>query len=138
MSEDVPFRSLILPTGPEHYYGDAVRIMFIVAAVIIFVMQFMSIETPFSSFGLILVILCLVIAAGLTNPVQVWIHWVNVVLSAFGIVTFGGLALERFRAVTFSVEHALIGFLVVIFVAALYLSTKTLRGILMRDAPVIE
>lgn len=139
MSEDVPFRTEEGHSGPKHYYGDMLRILFIIAAVILFAMQFTGIRLPFSTFGSILMILILVIAAGLTNPVQAWIHWVNIFISGFCLLLFGGLALSRFQtqAALFP-DGILIGVLALMFLVALYLGTRTLRGILMRGAPEIR
>jgi len=139
MSEDIPFRNAPIHHPPKHYYGDIVRILFVVAAVILFAMQFTGIRLPFSAFGSIMMILFLVIAAGLTNPVQIWIHWINIFISGFCLLLFGGLALSRFQtqAALFP-DGVLIGFLAIMFLIALYCSTKTLRGIMMRDAPEIK
>lgn len=139
MSEDVPFRTVAPHHPPKHYYGDVVRTLFIVAAVILFAMQFTGIRLPFSAFGSIMMILFLVVAAGLTNPVQTWIHWVNIFLSGFCLLLFGGLALSRFQnnAALFP-DGILIGILAMLFLVSLYCATKTLRGILMRSAPEIR
>lgn len=139
MSEDIPFRSSVPHRPPKHYYGDIVRILFVVAAIILFAMQFTGIRLPFSAFGSIIVILILVVSAGLTNPVQAWIHWINIFVSGFCLLLFGGLALSRFQtqAALFP-DGVLIGVLALMFLIALYSATKTLRGILMRDAPEIR
>lgn len=115
------------------------RILFIVAAVVLFVMQFTGIRLPFSAFGSIMVIMVLVVAAGLTNPVQTWIHWANIFISGFCLVLFGGLALSRFQtnAALFP-DGVLIGALALMFLVSLYCAVKTLRGIMMRNAPIIR
>ncbi|MEK9161126.1 MAG: hypothetical protein AAB440_03830 [Patescibacteria group bacterium] len=139
MSEDIPFRTVGPHIGPKHYYGDLVRILFVVAAVILFTMQFTGIRLPFSSFGSIMMVMFLVVAAGLTNPVQIWIHWVNIFISAFCLILFGGLALSRFQnQQALFPDGILIGTLALMFMVALYSAVKTLRGILMRDAPTIR
>ena len=139
MSEDIPFHVQVPHHPPRHYYGDIVRILFVVAAVILFSMQFTGIRLPFSTFGSIMMIIVLVTAAGLTNPVQAWIHWVNIFIAGFCLLLFGGLALNRFQtqAALFP-DGILIGILAMMFLVALYSAVKTLRGLLMRDAPEIR
>lgn len=138
MSEDVPFQPAPVHHTPQHYYGDVVRVLFIVSAVILFAMQFTGIQLPFSSFGSILMILILVVAAGLTNPVQAWIHWANIFISGFCLLLFGGLSLDRYQRGDLFPDGVLIGFLALLFLIALYSATKTLRGTLMRSAPEIR
>lgn len=136
MSEDVP-----LPPphfGPSHYYGDTVRILFVVAGVLLLASQFIG--SPFlTPIAVLLLTVILVISAGLTNPVQTWIQWSNLALSALCLLLFGSIALSRFQETgdVFG-QNFIILLLVIIFVGALYSATKTLRGTLMRDAPVIR
>ena len=70
MSEDMS-----LPpehTGPQHYYGDALRILFVVAGGLLLASEVF--ETPFlTPAAALIAAIVLVVAAGLTNPVQVWI-----------------------------------------------------------------
>ena len=137
MSEDRQFTPE-LRLGPSHYYGDIVRILFVVAAGLLLVSQFVG--TPFITAGAtVFSAVGLIIAAGLTNPVQTWIHWVNVLISAFALVFFGTIALDRFQTTgdVFG-QNFVILILVGLFIATLYSATKTLRGVLMRGAPVIK
>lgn len=136
MSEDVP---LAPPHyGPSHYYGDIVRILFISAAVLIILSHFSG--TPFlTAFASLLSAVVLVVAAGLTNPVQAWIQWVNTAISAGGLLLFGTIGFTRYEETSSLVGSASIAILLtVVFVFALYLSVKNTRGVHMRNAPVIE
>lgn len=119
-----------------HYHGDTVRLLFIGAALLVFLTQFIGTKLPFSTGGLMFIIVVLVVAAGITNPVQKWIHWVNILISIIGLTIFGGLALSRASAGAgvFS-ESGLVAILAVIFVAALYLGTRTVRGLMVPHVP---
>jgi hypothetical protein len=136
MSEDVP---LAPPTyGPSHYYGDIVRILFICAAVLIILSHFVSepFLTPFAS---LISAVVLVIAAGLTNPVQAWIQWLNTLISAGALLLFGSIGFTRYEETQSLVGNASIAIiLTVIFIFALYLSVKNTRGLHMRNAPIIK
>ena len=124
--------------GPSHYYGDVVRILFVVAAVLILLAQ--VIGTPFlTAQAAIASAVALIIAAGLTNPVQSWIHWVNSILAAGGLLICANFVLERFKtSPNFIMDGWIVLALTVIFVCALYSAIKTLRGSMMRGAPIIK
>jgi hypothetical protein len=136
MSEDAPY----IPEheGPRHYYGDTVRVLFVIAAALLFISQF--INSPFmTTMSSMVLAVALVVAAGLTNPVQAWIHWVNVFLSGFSLMLFGFIAITRYRETSTVLGSTLVVLLLVlIFLIALYTAIRTLRGALMRNAPVIE
>ncbi|KND47329.1 MAG: hypothetical protein AB199_02790 [Parcubacteria bacterium C7867-004] len=117
---------------PTHYHGDLVRGLFVAAAVLVFLTQFIGARLPYSSGGLILIILVLVIAAGITNPVQRWIHWANAAISVIGVLMFGGLALARFDSnPAFLSQNVIVPIIAVIFIGTLYFSTATVRGFLV-------
>ncbi len=135
MSEDVPF--ILKPAGPSHYYGDTVRILFVVCAVLIVGAQFIG--SPFLTPGASMIAaVALVIAAGLTNPVQFWTHIVNSFLAGIGAGLCGYISLAHYRGGESILNEFLVIILAILFLIALYLSVKTLRGILMRGAPVIK
>ncbi|HRH24126.1 MAG TPA: hypothetical protein PK109_00855 [Candidatus Paceibacterota bacterium] len=136
MSEDIPLAPEHL--GPSHYYGDIVRILFVVAAALLFLSQFIG-EPFMTSFSALTLAVILVVAAGLTNPVQAWIHWVNIFLSGLSLILFGAIAIARYRETgTMFGSTAIVMILVLVFLFALYNAIKTLRGTIMRDAPVIR
>lgn len=136
MSEDVPLEPE--HAGVSHYYGDSVRILFVLCAAIIFGAQFIG--TPFLTGGATLAIcIILIVAAGLTNPVQAWIHWANILVAGGSLLLFGMIAVARYKETGTPFGSALVAIiLVLLFVYALYNAIKTLRGVLMRDAPIIE
>ncbi len=112
--------------------------LFVVAAVLIILSQFMG--SPFLAPGAALVAaVILVVAAGLTNPLQAWIQWINTLLSIGGVLFFSGIALMRYQESAAATSESLILFLLVLdFVIALYFAVRTLRGVLMRGAPEID
>ncbi len=136
MSEDIPFP--VEHQGVSHYYGDTVRLLFVVAAVLIIVSMFAG--APFlAPVPAVFMAVLLIIAAGLTNPVQVSIQWVNAGLSVLGVLLFSSLALMRYQEQGGAEPSSILLFLLVLdFVVALYFAIRTLRGVLMRDAPFIR
>lgn len=135
MSEDLPF--IQKEHGPSHYYGDIVRALFVTAAVLILLAQVTG--TAFlTAPAALLAALILVVSAGLTNPVQVWIQWTNTVVAALGLLISGNLVLNRYESGELFTDGIIILLTCIVFLVALYYSTRTLRGILMRGAPVIK
>ena len=128
MNEEGEFEPV--PHAPSHYHGDTVRGLFLVAAVLIFTTRFIGTELPFTFGAQMLLILTLVITAGITNPVQKAIHYVNMLVSIAGTLTFGGLAFSRIETTEalFSGEGVVV-LIALIFLSALYFSTRTVRGL---------
>ncbi|MBU2103582.1 hypothetical protein KKD81_02005 [Patescibacteria group bacterium] len=118
--------------APSHYHGDVVRALFVAAAVLIFLTQFIGTSLPFSTGGIMFLIVCLVISAGITNPAQQWIHWVNVFISIIGFILFGGIALTRINSsIELLSQNTLVALLTLVFISTLYLGTRTLRGLMV-------
>ncbi len=119
-----------------HYHGDHVRLLFMSAAVLLFLTNITGAELPFSTGGSIVIIVILVIAAGITNPAQMWIHWFNITLSALGVMLFGGISLASLHNgfAIFS-NTGFVALLAINFLVALYFSTRTLRGLMV---PVVH
>lgn len=140
MSTDTPYFARQLKRHPSHYYGDYVRILFVIAAVLIFFLHFTNEAEVFSVSISLAMILGLVIVAGLTNVVQVWTQWLAVILSGLMLVLFGELTFRRFQDfnIDLLLQNLTIASLSILFVIALYLSVRTLRGSLMRGAPIIR
>jgi len=120
-----------------HYYGDTVRLLFMIAGII------MLVTLP--SFSKILnvpvivsvaSILILALSAGLTNPKQKWDATVNVVIASVGFLvfeTFGVLAYGQGviskQGEFFVITNIGLGLL---FLVALYFGVKTLRGLYLK------
>lgn len=121
-----------ITTGPKlsHYYGDIVRILFLVASAVMLVglpafLDYTHLPTLVSVFA-ILILSC---AAGLTNPNQLWSAVLNVVISIVGFMVFESFAVIAYtnaESFPFLAANLILGF---IFIAAVYYSVKTFRGV---------
>lgn len=121
-----------------HYHGDEVRMLFLVGALVLIVAQSTGADLPLSTAGAVTAAILLVIAAGVTNPAQSVIHWVNALLSIAGTLLFGTSAVNHYRAGVsiFNSSFASIETLAVVSLISLYFTTRTIRGILQRtDLP---
>ncbi len=117
----------------EHYYGDIIRALFIIGAVVMLIMlPFSSSMLPIPVSISILIILVLVFLAGFTNPTQEFINYLNVLASAAGAISFeyaaASVNFSSARPLTF-VFFIINQVLAIVFFLALYYSVKTLRGI---------
>lgn len=122
-------------TEIEHYYGDTVRQLFfsaaaVMAALLPFVNKELGIPLPFSIAGIII----LIVAAGLTRPKWSYVAVLNGVLSLFSAGFFEYCAVFSYNQFTGSREVIFLllflanQILTIIFIVALYLSVKTIRG----------
>lgn len=118
------------PQKIPHYYGDNVRVLFVLAAVVMIAMlPFFSDRLPISTPASIFVIVILGLAAGFTSPRQTWILTLNVLISLVGTIGFGYFGVMEYQ--TYSFQGALFWInegLAVVFLFSLYFSAKTLRG----------
>lgn len=128
-------------TGAEipHYHGDVVRLLFVAAAILMLIVQFTGDSLFGTPAALILFVAILAVTAGITSPVQVLIHWVNLLISFIGLAIFGTLATQRLHSIEdFFTHNGIIGIIALLFLTALYLSTRTVRGNMTRANPVLE
>jgi len=118
-----------------HYHGDAVRVLFVTSAVLLIVAQSTGAELPLSTFGTIASAVMLVVAAGITNPAQFWIHWFNAVLAMAGTLRFGTTAVEHYRSgiSLFDPSFVYVEALALLSLVALYFTTRTIRGLHLRS-----
>jgi hypothetical protein len=121
----------------RHYHGDATRILFMTAAILMLVGATLGADLPFSSFGTVLFAVVLVVTAGITNPAQKWIHYLNVALAVFGMLTYGPNAIDYYRAgkTVFDITFFVTEGSVLLFLLALYFTVKTARGLSLRTSP---
>ena len=119
----------------KHYHGKKVRVLFVAAAVIMIVAQSVGADLPLATFGTVIFATILVIAAGITNPAQGWIHWVNGGLAAFGTILYGTSALSQYRggARLFDPSFTFIEALAILSILALYFSTRTVRSMYLHQ-----
>lgn len=130
MSDDA-LNPLEEPVQFPHYHGDFVRILFVSAATGILLTEALT-DLPFSLGITMLMIVVLVIAAGITSPAQRWIQWTNLVISLVGLVVFGDVALVNIHQGLPVIERVLPSIVTVLFLIALYMSTRTVRGMMVR------
>jgi hypothetical protein len=117
-----------------HYHGDSVRILFVLSAVVIIVAQSTGAELPFTTFEAVLAAIVLVVTAGVTNPKQGWIHWLNALLAVWGTLAFGTSAIAHYRTGMnfFDPSFTYIEALALLSLLALYFTTRTIRGFHLR------
>jgi hypothetical protein len=129
LGESVPPRHRI-----PHYHGDQARVLFVVCAVVLIVAQSTGAELPLSTMGAVMAAVLLVVTAGITNPAQGWIHWLNEFIAMTGVLLFGTSAVSHYRAGAsiFDTSFAYIEALALLSLIALYFTTRTIRGFHMR------
>lgn len=127
--ESVPPRHRI-----PHYHGDQARVLFVVCAVVLIIAQSTGAELPLSTLGAVMAAVLLVVTAGITNPAQGWIHWLNEFIAMTGVLLFGTSAVSHYRAGAsiFDTSFAYIEALALLSLIALYFTTRTIRGFHMR------
>lgn len=123
VGEHVPPRHKI-----PHYHGDAVRTLFFAGAIILIVAQSTGADLRLSTTSAITFAILLVVAAGITNPL-------NALLAALGTLFFGTTAVEHYRAdiSIFDTSFAYIEALALLSLVALYFTTRTIRGFRLRS-----
>jgi uncharacterized membrane protein len=128
---------VIMPRRPgtPHYHGDQVRVIFVISALIIIIAQSTGADLPLSTIGAVISATALVIAAGITNQAIYWIHWMNALLAITGTLLFGSTVVGNYRAGSsfFDPSFLFLEALALLFLVALYLTTRTIRGKLIRS-----
>ncbi len=118
-----------------HYHGDETRVLFFVSAVVLIVAQSTGAELPLSTAGAVISAVLLVVVAGITNPAQGWIHWLNAFIAVYGTILFGMTAVDHYRSGIsfFDPSFAYVEALALLALVALYFTTRTIRGFHMRS-----
>lgn len=119
----------------RHYYGDLVRILFMTAAIIMIVtLPFLTPDLPIPFLISIFAILIIGILAGITNPLQKWTTITDTIISTIGLLVFEYFAvttyIEKSYTNLFFITNQI---LAVIFLFALYYTTKTLRAMVLKS-----
>lgn len=115
-----------------HYYGNLVRKLFIIAAVLMLIfLPVYNDKIPFPYSFSIFTIVFLGIVAGVTNPLQKWVIILNTAISAGGVAIFEYMAINK--AVLLTVFFWMNQLLALLFLVALYFSTKTFRGMVLKN-----
>ena len=130
--EDLPAKPA--HTAMRHYHGDTVRILFVCGAVLMLVSETFGASLPLSATGVIIFSVVLVIAAGITNPEQYWIHLINTALSILGALLFGPSAISHYRTGGSIADLSFLSVevLSVLFLVTIYFAVKTVRGLSLR------
>lgn len=117
-----------------HYHGDAVRGLFVFSAIVLIVAQSTGSNLPLSTVGAVLAAIILVVAAGITSPRQHWIHWVNALIAVWGTLLFGTAAVNHYREGFGLLDPSFVytEALALLSLSALYFTTRTIRGFLLR------
>jgi hypothetical protein len=118
-------------TGIPHYYGDFVRELLISAALLMLITSPMyadnlSVQLPFLIVGAVVT----VVVAALTNPLKRGVIAADTVVSGVGFIIFQYWALQRYQ-VDLLQQFILREAVAIVFLFALYFSTKTLRNMLL-------
>ena len=123
-----------------HYYGNVVRVFFMVAALIMVfalpaIRTYLHIPTVFS----VAAILGLTLAAGLTNPKVLWTAGLNSIISFVGFLIFETMAVTSYLSYSasnkFFITNMSLGF---IFLLAVYFSVKSWRGLYLQRKEAYE
>ncbi|MEK7630987.1 MAG: hypothetical protein AAB417_03085 [Patescibacteria group bacterium] len=111
-----------------HYYGDVVRQLFIAGGVImVLTLPFYKYILSVPSFIMVLAIVIIDVAAGLTNPRQAWVMKLDLGISLIAATVFEYHAVTGYETQTEPLFWITQG-LAVIFFFALYFSIKSVRG----------
>ncbi len=127
-------------TGGRHYYGDTVRLLFMVAAAVMalmlpFLNQCLSVPVPLSLLSIVII----GVMAGLINPRHSSLALVNWGISIIALIVFEYHAVIAYRDYGWdSLIFATNQFLAVLFLIALYFSSKTLRGFWLKKESEIK
>ena len=115
-----------------HYYGDVVRAALLTTSMIMLIsLPFFKYLIPTPILISVLAILAFGFLAGLTNPKVIWVIVFDSIASMLGFVVFEYIALTYFNEhIFFALVNQL---LAIIFFIAIYYSTKTLRGFILRQ-----
>lgn len=117
-----------------HYYGDIVRKLFLAAAIFMIVLlPFMNqyLEAPI--YISILAAVGVGVFAGITNPKQTWVAFLNFLIALMGSIIFEYQAVVGYS--TYSIYHRTFWgnqLLALDFLIALYFCTKTVRGMIVK------
>jgi len=132
LDTDIP-RSIPPLREVPHYHGDALRTLFVTEATLLIVAAATGAQLALSPTTSVGAAIALVVAAGITNPAQHWIHYANGLLAALGAIIFGVQAVGSYPMDMDSSSFVFALALALISLVALYLATRTIRGLLLRD-----
>jgi hypothetical protein len=121
----------------RHYYGDAVRMIFVAVAILIGLTVPLSGDIAVAVLSGAPVIVGLLVLAGLTHPHGKIILFLNVLASGAGVILSQIIALAAYAQENL-VLFVLFEFISVLLMAALYFSVKNVRALLTRKIGHID
>src|SRR3989344_3298708 len=121
----------------RHYYGDLVRFLFMLAAIIMLItLPFLIGKLPVPLYISIMVILAIGVLAGITNPLQKWISILNGLISTAALFVFEYYAVNSFTTSGVKTLYFIVNqLLALVFLFALYYSIKTIRAMFLKEKP---
>jgi len=122
--------------GIPHYHGDVVRALFVLSAIVLIVAESTGGDLPVSTTTAVVMAAALVIVAGITSPRLAWSHFLNGFFALVNTLLFGTAAVAHFRAGVHISEPSFVYLeaLALLSLVALYFTTRTIRGILLRPS----
>jgi len=122
------------PRSPIHYYGDTVRMFFMIAAAVMLVtLPFFYGRIPALFQVLPIAIILLALVAGFTNPRHRAVALANLLIATAGVLLYGAVAVRTYRES--GGEDAFFWtsqVLALDFLLALYYASKTIRGMVTK------
>ncbi|MBS3903437.1 MAG: hypothetical protein KGZ30_03655 [Anaplasmataceae bacterium] len=121
---------------PKHYHGRVVRRLLLLAGVIMLVtLPFFIDLIPKPTLLPVVVIIGTTILAGILNPRDFNVTVAHICISAVAIIIFEYYAIDRYQTVKTVIDFFFVinELLVMIFLFVLYFSTKTLRGMIVKN-----
>lgn len=121
-------------TSVPHYHGQTVRMLLITSALVLLIAATTGADMPLSGLGSVMGAIILMVVAGITNPAQEWIHWVNEVLVVLLTIIFGTSAIGYYHrgGRVFDQSFFFTEILALLFLITLYFTTKTVRGMYLK------
>lgn len=127
--ENIKLRNIKNELQLKHYYGDKVRVLYLIIAIILLVMTpFFKSRIPFTEYSSIFGSIVLSVFAGFTNPVSRLVIMFNFIISLGAMIIFGTEALSSYNQN--EIDMFFIGNLILALISifVVYYSSKTLRG----------
>lgn len=117
-----------------HYYGDIVRKMFFLAAILMLAgLPFFNDRLPVPTIWSLVAIVTIGFLAGLTNPVNKLPALINTATSAVAVIIFEYFAVTIYQNLGADLLFLANQALAIIFLVALYFGTKTLRAMMLQE-----
>ena len=116
---------------PFHYYGDIVRKLFILSAIIMIVtLPFLTDRLPVPPFISIIIIVALPLITGFLAPRNKWVISLDLLVSSVAVIVFEYYAVQAYKTSPVSDTLFLVNqTLAIIFLFASYYASKTMRSL---------